>query len=101
MIDSKLFVLAETDVFLFSYCIHESRACAFELMPALLRRAKPGAMFVFLDIFKKPLELARELAEAVAAEDVTSQFEFLKLGGAKEYPFAGLLIHKCPTGVVL
>jgi hypothetical protein len=45
--------IAAADFVLLSYCVHESRAAEHALLPALLRGARAGTVFVLLDVFRK------------------------------------------------
>merc|ERR1711918_157245 len=46
----------ETDLFLLSHVVRESQACKHEVLPSLLLRSKPGAVFIFLDMHWGDLE---------------------------------------------
>ena len=58
----------DTDVFLFSYVAHESSACEHPLLAETLRRAKVGAVFIFLDPYRRDAEIVTATVEAVEAE---------------------------------
>ena len=74
---------------LFSYVCHEAAAHTAELLPALLRVAPVGSVFVFLDMWKKDIDALRALVLADR-----SAFLLRDLGSRRHYPFKGLLCVK-------
>jgi len=48
---------AATDLFLFCYVCHESNAWHHDVLPNLLQRASPGALFLFVDLWRKDLDM--------------------------------------------
>mmetsp|Transcript_19657 Transcript_19657/g.46927 ORF Transcript_19657/g.46927 Transcript_19657/m.46927 type:complete len:374 (-) Transcript_19657:21-1142(-) len=101
-----------TQLFLFSHVVRESQACQHALLPALLRRSRRGAVFVFLDMCWADLDRVHALVTRVEEEDATRRgavageegtkegehaggeegvrFEILRLGESQVYPFFGL-----------
>lgn len=103
------------DVFIFGYCLHESQAFRDEehpLLRQLLAAAPRGAIAIALEAWLEPLgevdAMLRRQGWAVRSigsgddgalsfqehsEDATT-FELLRLGGSRDFPFHGLLLHK-------
>ena len=84
---------ADTDLYLFSHVVRESRACEHELLPELLRRCRPGAAFVFLDMQVSDLDRVRALVEELVRTS-TPELAIIRLGGSQEFPFFGLATIK-------
>jgi len=85
--------LALFDFFLFSYVCREAQACSHELLPEMLKRAKTGACFVFLDQFTGDIAEVVSLVERVQGSGCCA-FEIIKLGGSREYGFNGVALRK-------
>ena len=94
-----------TDLFLFSHVVRESAACEHDLLPAILRSCKRGAVLVFLDMQWSDLHTVQELVTRVEAEDAaavaaaaarpsTTRFEVMRVGESQEYPMFGLVFRK-------
>ena len=101
------------DLFLFSHVVRESAACQHQLLPAILRGCKLGAVFVFLDMQWADLHTVQELVMRVEAEDAaaavaiagpngsepavlcpSTRFEAMRVGESQEYPLFGLVFRK-------
>jgi len=108
-------VLAETssmDLFLFSHVTRESQACRHELLPTLLRRSQPGAIFIFLDMYISDMTEVQDLVRQVEQEDLAaavdvnggassavSRFKVVRVGCSEErYAFSGLAACKLSPG---
>lgn len=94
----------DADVYLFSHVVYETNACAFELLPALLKRAKnKNVIFIFLDPHQKTMNEIRQLAsvcneEALqATEGASSYYEMIDLGSSADYPFKGVCLFRTKT----
>ena len=110
-----------TDLFLFSHVVRESAACEHDLLPAILRSCKRGAVLVFLDMQWADLHTIQELVTRVEAEDAaavaaaaarpsTTRSEVMRVGESQEYIYTQCLgwcsasfhrnIRICPFCVV-
>ena len=57
--EALLEAVPRTDVFLFSNVCHETRAWEHTMLPEILQSASPGALFLFVDLWRKDLKLSR------------------------------------------
>lgn len=86
-VNSRLVTCAPaTDVFLFCYVCHESTAWDHEVLPSLLRTATGGALFLFVDLWRKDLDRI----EACVTATCPGQYDTAILGSTQAYPFKAL-----------
>jgi len=77
----------EADFFLFSYVARESAAANYPLLGELLRRAKKGSVFIFLDPSILDVNAVTAVVEAVLPEQNYAKFP---VGSHRLYPFIGV-----------
>ena len=98
----------DADVYLFSHVVYETNACAFELLPTLLKHAKhKNVIFIFLDPHQKTMNEIRQLACACNEEVLHAPnkgassygyyYEIIDLGSSADYPFKGVCLFRTRT----
>jgi hypothetical protein len=89
---SLLQAVPDTDVFLFSNVCHETRAWEHTMLPEILRNASPGALFLFVDLWRKDLELVRQ---CIATNTEAGHYDKVQfLGTTRAFPFKALAAQR-------
>ena len=60
--------IQDTDVFLFCYCLHESRALSFSLFRSLLEKATSGCVVIVVEVFSQVVVDSLKLGEEFGFE---------------------------------